>query len=185
MLQQHSLGGAERQLWVVTQGWSLMNPTMCHLYWNGNEWDGDEWRMPCQLRDFLHNDGMNASQLQMVMNDIMCLTCSLFCFPLFFWLLLWWMGLLCRWGIFFFFIFLQLFHSHVAPCTFLVLFLNCSLGPFFLPPTEIFLPCDHPTQLLGSHIKKFACLFHSAPVWRIFSSISATPLQQECVLACV
>ena len=35
------LGGG-RQLQVVTQGWSLMNPTMCHLYWNRDGCDGDE-----------------------------------------------------------------------------------------------------------------------------------------------
>ena len=35
VLQQHSWEG-------VTQGWSLMNPTMCCLYWNGDGCDGDE-----------------------------------------------------------------------------------------------------------------------------------------------
>ena len=38
------LGREERQLWVVAREKSLLNPTMCHLYWNGDEggWDGDE-----------------------------------------------------------------------------------------------------------------------------------------------
>ena len=80
------------------------------------------------------------------------------------------MGLLCRWGIFFFFVFLlllfffflQLFHSRVAPCAFS--FFKPLLGPLFLPSTEIFLPHDHPTQLLGSHNKKFTCLLCGALV---------------------
>ena len=39
---QHGLGGGKRQLQVVIQGWLLINPAMCHLYWNGDGCDGHE-----------------------------------------------------------------------------------------------------------------------------------------------
>ena len=75
------------------------------------------------------------------------------------------MGLLSGWGIFFFillFFFFQLLHNHVAPCAFS--FFRVLLGPLFLPSTEIFLPCDHLTQLLGSFFEKFTHLLCGASV---------------------
>ena len=138
----------ERQLWVVIQGWLLMNPTMCHLYWNGEQWmicRVNEDAMP--LKDFCALDEMNAFQLQIVMNDVMCLTCSLFCFPFFFvgycfgeWAFF--VGRASSSSLSFSFSSSSSSSGSFMAMWLLVLFLlfNHSLGPFFCPPLRYFFP---------------------------------------------
>ena len=94
------------------------------------------------LRDFLHYDAMNASQLQMVMSDVMCYL--VLCFVCFFFL----------WNVSYCFneqAFLaggasfssSSFSSSSSSFTAMWLlelfpFLECSLGPFFCPPLRYF-----------------------------------------------